>query len=428
MSKRRYRSVPVNSLDRARLCDQVEGQQVIIGIDVAKVDQFAAVMLPDLSVVQTVRWKQPDEQHDFVDLAVELERHSSELVLVMEPSGVYGDTIRHALLERGLSVYRVSPKRAHDAAEVYDGVPSRHDAKAAAIIAKLHLDSASEAWPLRSAHERRLHAKLRVLAVYTKEYKRNRDRLESLLSRYWPELPLVLELGSATMLELLKAYGSPRDVAEDADGARELMRKVGGPFLELDKIQRVARSSHTTVGLPMLEEEAELIRVVATEARRHRQLADRVEREIARLVGRDEVTQSMQAMVGKTTAAVLVAAVGSPSRYHSAAAYQKSFGLNLKEHTSGTKKGGLHLTKRGPGMARLFLYMAALRFIQRDEIVRAWYARKVKRQGGRIKTKAVVAVMRKLSMALWHVGQGSPFDATRLFDTRRLKLLGGEVV
>ena len=186
MSKRRYRSVSVNSLDWSWLCDQVDGERIVVGIDVAKVDQFAAVMRPDLSVVQTVRWKQPHEQADFVGLVDELASRASSLVVVMEPSGVYGDTVRHALLEDDIQVFRVNPKRAHDAAEVYDGVPSRHDAKAAAIIAKLHLDGASEPWPMRSDHERRLHAQLRILTVYTKEYKRNRDRLESLLSRYWP--------------------------------------------------------------------------------------------------------------------------------------------------------------------------------------------------------------------------------------------------
>ena len=152
MSKRRYRSVPVNKLDWARLCDDVDGERIIVGVDIAKVDQYAAVMRADLSVVQTVRWKQPSQQADIVGLMVELACRASELAVVMEPSGVYGDTIRHALLEEEIGVYRVSPKRAHDAAEVYDGVPSQHDAKAAAIIAKLHLDGASEQWPLRTDH------------------------------------------------------------------------------------------------------------------------------------------------------------------------------------------------------------------------------------------------------------------------------------
>jgi len=52
----------------------------------------------------------------------------------------------------------VSPKRSHDAAEVYDGVPSLHDAKSSAIVAKLHLDSASERWAIRTDEARELDA------------------------------------------------------------------------------------------------------------------------------------------------------------------------------------------------------------------------------------------------------------------------------
>ncbi|MCP3859487.1 MAG: hypothetical protein GY704_07530, partial [Phycisphaeraceae bacterium] len=50
-----------------------------------------------------------------------------------------------------------------------------------------------------------------------------------------------------------------------------------------------------------------------------------------------------------------------------------------------------------------------------DAVVAAWYARKVARDGGQAKTKAVIAIMRKLARALWHVSQGHPFDATKLY-------------
>ena len=76
----------------------------------------------------------------------------------------------------------------------------------------------------------------------------------------------------------------------------------------------------------------------------------------------------------------------------------------------------------------LFLYFAALRFIQREPIARAWYAKKVKRQGGRLRSKAVVALMRKLAKALWHVARGSEFDPTLLFDASRLRLPTKEVL
>jgi transposase len=131
----------------------------------------------------------------------------------------------------------------------------------------------------------------------------------------------------------------------------------------------------------------------------------------------------MRAVVGKKTAAVLAASVGDPRNYSSAEAFVKSLGLNLKEKSSGKEKGGLHITKRGPGVARMMLYMAVLRLIQTDAVVRAWYAKKVSQLGGRQKSKAIVAIMRKLAGALWHVAKGSPFDSTKLFDTRRLNLL-----
>ena len=49
--------------------------------------------------------------------------------VALEPSGTYGDPFRQALTDAGLNVQRVSPKAAHDYAEVFDGVPSQHDGK-----------------------------------------------------------------------------------------------------------------------------------------------------------------------------------------------------------------------------------------------------------------------------------------------------------
>jgi hypothetical protein len=63
----------------------------------------------------------------------------------MESSGTYGDVLRHQLLGYRVPVHRLSGKRVHDAAEVYDGVPSLHDAKSAAIIAKIKRDGGRRA-------------------------------------------------------------------------------------------------------------------------------------------------------------------------------------------------------------------------------------------------------------------------------------------
>jgi hypothetical protein len=45
--------------------------------------------------------------------------------------------------EAGMEVHQMSAKRVHDACEVYDGVPSLHDAKAAQVIERLYFEGAS---------------------------------------------------------------------------------------------------------------------------------------------------------------------------------------------------------------------------------------------------------------------------------------------
>ena len=84
------------------------------------------------------------------------------------------------------------------------------------------------------------------------------------------------------------------------------------------------------------------------------------------------------------------------------------------------RKISLQITKRGSGPARQYLFMATLRLLQKDEVVKAWYEKKVRRDGG-IKLKAIVAIMRKLARALWYVARGDRFDSTKMFDVRRLK-------
>ncbi len=106
--------------------------------------------------------------------------------------------------------------------------------------------------------------------------------------------------------------------------------------------------------------------------------------------------------------------MGDPGKYHAAAAYRKAMGLNLKERSSGAYKGQLRISKRGSSRARQWLYFAALRLVQRSE-VRPWYEAKKARNKDAAR-KVVVAVMRKLALALYHIGvKGEELQPRRLF-------------
>jgi transposase len=120
----------------------------------------------------------------------------------------------------------------------------------------------------------------------------------------------------------------------------------------------------------------------------------------------------MGQLIGLVTTAVLISCNLDPRKYSCGSSFQKGLGLNLKEKSSGRYKGQLKLTKRGNSTARKYFYLAALRLIQSDPLVKQWYDEK---KDPKVKMKTVIALMRKLAKAVWHVARGEAFDATKLF-------------
>ena len=137
------------------------------------------------------------------------------------------------------------------------------------------------------------------------------------------------------------------------------------------------------------------------------------------------MVQQLAKVVGETTAAVLYADVGDPRAFEKPAQYAKSIGLNLKEKRSGKYKGAVHITKRGNSRARQYLYLAVIRMLKECDVIRAWFDRKRARDGGKGKGgKGIVAIMRKLAAALWHVARGASFDPRKLYNISLLDLEG----
>lgn len=419
MERRPYRAVSVKRVDVERLGEAVRDRGIVVGVDVAKEKMYAAVMEEGYKAKARIKWEHPGETEEFVSLVSGLP--AGNVQVAMEPSGSYGDSLRYQLIRRGVMVFRVSPKRSHDAQEVFDGVASMHDGKACMIVGKLHMEGLSEPWPFRGEEDRRLGAALSLMELYDDAYRRNVNRVEGQLARCWPELSGYLGLGSATMLELLGRYGGPGEVWRHRGEAGDLMRRVGGTFLKEEKIAGVIESAGRTLGVPQIEEEREALAELARETRRAQRRAESAKRRVERLSEGHEVCRHMGKVIGKATGAVMCYFGGDPLCYESVGSYVKSLGLNLKVKESGKHAGQLRITKRGPSVVRRYLYWAALRVIQQDRVFQAWYERKVERDGGK-KGRAIVAVMRKLVKGLWHVARGEPLKSGLLFNTGRLGL------
>jgi transposase len=420
MSKRRYRTTDVNKVNWERIAESAGGSRVVFGIDVAKEKFVGALLNSEREVMETLRWRHPEQTRGLVE-DLEKSLGADRVEVVMEPSGTYGDCVWGLFEEAGFTLFRVSPKRVHDAAEVYDGVPSLHDAKAAYLIGRLHWDGGSRQWLALPGSRRELKAAVSLMDFHRERYQGGVNRLEGLLARHWPEAERMMVVGSVSLLNLLARYGAAAEVAAHGDEAKPWLRRWGGAQLREEKIQRLLDSTRSSVGLACSDGERRYLQTLAQETLDSYRSLREAQKQVEQRALADATVAPLAPVVGKVTSAVLVATQGTPLDYANAASYLKSLGLNLKEKSSGKHQGQLKITKRGPSLARKYLYLATLRLIQNDPIVQCWYQRKVQRDGG-CKGKAIVAIMRKLAKSLWHVARGRAFDSQALFNIRALNL------
>ena len=404
MKSRPYQAMSVKNVDVQQISRNRDGIGCDLGLDSSKDD-----------VLVCVRWSNGSFERPWRVALTELSVFTSklkelgegrELTIAMEPTGTYCDPVRQALHDAGFNVYRVSAKASHDYAEIFDGVPSQHDGKDAACVAELSSMKKRALWPWNS-HADEIRHEIEWMDAHQQIQTRWLGRIEGLLARFWPEASSMLKVSSATLLNVLAHYGGPRELATDPEAAKRLAG-WGGFHLKKKKIEKLLDSAAKTVGVRQNAADIDQVRRYAEETLKTRKEINKSKRRLKELTKDNAVVQRLAPVVGLATAAVLWAHLGDPKKYHCAHAYVKAMGLNLKVRSSGRWEGHLKITKRGHSRPRRWLYFAALRYCQ-DPWIKPWYQKKKARGEGFAK-RALVALMRKLALALYYVGQDRTFD------------------
>jgi transposase len=420
MGKRRaYRSTSVKKVVLEKVLASAPAGDVYVGMDIGKGEVFSVVRWADETFERPWKAENPTEVMPLVTL-LEVLAKDRGVTIAMESTGTYGDALRQALCDKGLCVHRVSGKAAHDYAEIFDGVPSKHDGKDAAIVAELAALGKSWLWPTKVKTDKDaemaywvdwLDAQQSIQMLWI-------GRLEGMLARHWPELTSLLDLTSATLLKMLVHYGGPTKVKADSKAPHQIAR-WGGPLLKKQKIKAVLESAETTVGVRQNAQDIQRMRQYANMALAAFRETQEAKRQLKSLAKDNSVIQRQSKAVGVTTACILWVALGDPRNYHCGEAYRKAMGLNLKERSSGKHKGRLKISKRGPSITRRWLYFAAMRLSQKPDIRRWYEAKKARDQDRGI--GALIGITRKLALALYSVGvYEEPFDPWRLFPGRSL--------
>src|SRR3954466_13372224 len=381
MNRKAYRATRVNDVNWEQIARGKEGLGATLGVDVGKFDVWVVCRWADGRFERPWRIKNPWEIVTLVALVRQV-KTDRKLVMAMESSGTYGDALRQALGDNGIEIRRVNGKAAHDYAEVFDGVPSQHDGKDAAVVADLAALGKAKPWAYQAADswEEELAYWVEEMAAQRQMLTPWQGRLEGLLARHWPEASQVLKLSSGTLLRILKRYGTPRALAADADAATQLAR-WGRSLLSAAKIEELLAGARSSVGVRAGPWQQRQIQEYAERVLAARQQANRAQRRLRELAAGHPVLQAQGKVVGGPTACVLWVSTGDPRDFDSAGAYRKAMGLNLAERSSGTYQGRLRISKRGSARTRQWLYFAALRLVQQCG-VRPWYEAKKARHEG----------------------------------------------
>jgi transposase len=393
-------------------------------LDIAKNEIVACLRWPQGEFERPWSIGNPSQIGELLEVLKMVKSVGDSLSIGLESTGTYGDAIRRALTEASFEVHRISGKATSDYQEIFDGVPSQHDGKDAAVIAELTAYGKGTPWPYRPDSENLQRVKHQVarMEAYRKQQSEWSGRLEALLARHWPEVTGLLDLGSVTLLQMLQHYQSPARLAADAEAAERLAR-WGGVKLTDMKIAQVIQSAGTTHGLPLSPSESAWLGEAATGALSAYRSIQEADLQLSRLMAAEPILCNYIGMGASTLAAIWVY-VGDPRDYTSGGALLKALGLNLKERSSGRRQGELAISKRGPSQARRWIFFWALRAIQRPEL-KDWYAeftrvgRKSSSNGKQEhrKMKGVVAVMRKLPRGLrYAMIHEEEFDYAKLFE------------
>jgi transposase len=239
------------------------------------------------------------------------------------------------------------------------------------------------------------------LEFEVKQSTREVNRLHNLLGRVFPELAMLQnDVSAGWVLKLLDKYPTAERIAK---AKRESLLAI--PYLpknKAGKIHQAARQSVAAEGGTVVEQ------LVRQSVRGLRQSLDN-ERKLRQLLekafdalpdGRAKQIVTIKG-IGKQTAAVLVAKIGSIDRFPSADHLTSYFGVFPEEDSSGVDKfgkplppGTMRMSRKGNDLVRKHLWMAAMTAKGSNAQVRALYARL--RARGRRGDVALGHCMRKL--------------------------------
>ena len=334
----------------------------------------------------------------------------TDIVFGIEPTGHYWFPLAAFLQEQGNQVVVVNPHHVNKTKELEDNSPTKSDYKDAKVIADL-IRNGKYSEPKLPTKE---YADLRILMNLREKVSSSltqvKGRIGNWFDRFFPEYVGVFKDwdGKASLMTM-RAFPLPANIV--AKGARGVLAhwktdvKRGVGIKRAEKLYAAAAAS---IGLTE--------GAVASRMELHTLLEqfDLFNNQLESIMGQvmrilENIPGAAQMLtvpgVGAITVAGFLDEVGDLNNYDHGQQIIRLAGQNLKENSSGKRKGKTGISKRGRSRLRALLFRAVMPMVAKNEAFKALHKHYTTRSQNPLKKKqSLIALCGKLIRVLHTLG------------------------
>jgi transposase len=403
---------------------QVKPGTLYIGVDMGREHNVAVVLTERAERLARFRFPNDRGGYDYFHrrgTALQ-KKHQAPAVLVgMEPTNYYWKLLAAELEQRKVAYRLVNAftVKKHREGDQLDR--SKDDARDAFTIADLLRTGKFTETQLLHGGYAELRQHVALYDRLRKELRRQKNLIHSTAGQLFPELTSVFkDLAGQTALAMLRRHAAAvvvrkMSVESFITGVRADLR---GNRLMVSQLRRAHALASTSIGLQDGVQGLQLALRFHIETLEKRQSQMKVAQN-ALLENFLALPESRYLLsvpgLGAITAAIILAEIGDPSRYHNARQWIKLAGIQPVPNTSGRKtRSRTPMSHKGRARLRTALYFAVLRLVQTDEAFAREYQRFQQREHNPLtKMQALGALMNRLLRILWALVRHQ-----RLYDPR----------
>lgn len=334
----------------------------------------------------------------------------TDIVFGIEPTGHYWFPLAAFLKDQGITIVVVNPHHVNKTKELEDNSPTKSDYKDAKVIADL-IRNGKYSEPNLPAKE---FAELRILMNLREKVVVNlnqvKARIGNWFDRYFPEYGAVFKdwEGKASLMTM-RQFPTPEEiVSTGAKGILTHWKTEIGRGVGIKRAEKLYATATESIGLT---EGLTAARIELTSLLEQFDLfTKQIETIMAEVMGVLEripgTTQMLTVPgIGVVTIAGFLAEVGDLNGYDHGQQIIRLAGLNLKENSSGERKGKTGITKRGRSRLRALLFRCMLPLVAHNEEFKALHKYFTTRQDNPLKKKqSLIALCGKLIRVLHTLG------------------------